>query len=73
MPEYFSYDALLNRRERPTLDAVLERGFKSLNLDETLRLSTVGMQLLDVREPGPFAAVHLRGSLNIGLGGQYVA
>jgi rhodanese-related sulfurtransferase len=30
-----------------------------------------GAQILDVRDPCDFASAHLRGSLNIGLGGQY--
>ncbi len=72
-PDYFSYDATLNRRERPTLDATLERELQPLPLDEALRLSNAGAQLLDVREPGPFAAAHLVGSTNIGLGGQYAS
>lgn len=36
-PAYFTYDAL-NAKERPTLDAVLERVLKPLSLDEVLRL-----------------------------------
>ena len=27
--------------------------------------------MLDTRDPGEFAAAHLAGSINIGLGGQY--
>jgi glyoxylase-like metal-dependent hydrolase (beta-lactamase superfamily II)/rhodanese-related sulfurtransferase len=70
-PPYFTYDAVLNSQERPTLDAVLERELTPLSLDEVMRLAADGAQLLDVRDPGEFAHSHLRGSLNIGLGGQY--
>jgi rhodanese-related sulfurtransferase len=30
-----------------------------------------GAQLLDTRDAGEFAAAHFRGSINVGLGGQY--
>ena len=70
-PAYFTYDAVLNSKERQTLDNVLEAGVKPLSLDNVLELMANGAQALDVREPRDFAPVHLRGSINIGLGGQY--
>ena len=36
-----------------------------------LALQEVGAQILDTRDPAEFAAAHLAGSINIGLGGQY--
>jgi rhodanese-related sulfurtransferase len=69
-PPYFTYDAVLNSKERPTLNATLER-VNALTLDQLLSLQRVGAQVLDTREPVDFAAVHLSGSINIGLGGQY--
>lgn len=71
VPAYFSYDAILNRRERPTLDQTLERELNPLALDEMLRLSTTGVQVLDVRDPADFEGAHLVGSINIGLSGSY--
>ena len=71
VPAYFSYDAVLNRRERPTLDQTLERELHPLSLDEVLRLSNTGAQVLDVRDPADFEGAHLVGSINIGLGGSY--
>lgn len=70
-PEYFSYDALRNRQERPDLDATMQQALKALSLDEVLRLRQQGAQLLDVRDGGDFAAAHLAGSINIGLRGKY--
>ena len=70
-PPYFTYDAVLNTKERPTLEKTLERALKPLTLDEVLRLQSDGAQILDVRDPAPFAAAHLAGSTNIGLGGSY--
>ena len=71
MPAYFSYDAEMNARERPTLDEALSRELRPLTLDEVLHRHAHGAQLLDTRDPVEFAAAHLRGSVNIGLGGQY--
>src|SRR5271156_6819801 len=70
-PQYFTYDAILNTRERVTLDTNLERVLHPVALDEALRLGDAGAQLLDVREAAEFAKGHLAGSINIGLGGQY--
>jgi glyoxylase-like metal-dependent hydrolase (beta-lactamase superfamily II)/rhodanese-related sulfurtransferase len=69
-PSYFNYDAVLNSQERPTLDETLAR-VSPIELDGVLALHEVGAQILDTRDPGEFASAHLRGSINIGLGGQY--
>jgi glyoxylase-like metal-dependent hydrolase (beta-lactamase superfamily II) len=70
-PGYFGYDADLNRRERPTLDDALARELQPLSLDAVLAAVGEGAQVLDSRDPAEFAAGHLAGSLNIGLGGRY--
>jgi len=69
-PSYFTYDAVLNSQERPTLEQTLER-ISALTLEQLLALQGVGAQVLDTRDPAEFAAAHLAGSINIGLGGQY--
>lgn len=70
-PAYFTYDAVLNSEERPTLDQALAREMKPLSLDALLDLQAAGAQILDTRDPDEFAAAHLKDSINIGLGGQY--
>ena len=70
-PPYFTYDAVMNSQERPTLDETLARELNPLTLDQVLALRQVGGQVLDTRDAGDFAAAHLAGSINIGLGGQY--
>jgi hydroxyacylglutathione hydrolase len=70
-PPYFVYDAVLNSKERPTLDEALQRELKPLSLDDVLRMQADGAQILDTREPEEFGAAHLAGSINIGLNGQY--
>jgi rhodanese-related sulfurtransferase len=70
-PAYFTYDAVLNSEDRPTLDQALARGMKPLTLDAVLALQADGAQVLDTRDPVEFAAAHLAGSISIGLGGSY--
>ncbi len=69
-PAYFNYDAVLNSEERPTLDQTLSR-VNAMTLDDVLALQGIGAQILDTRDCAEFAAAHLAGSINIGLGGQY--
>jgi hydroxyacylglutathione hydrolase len=70
-PAYFTYDAVFNTRERPTLDQTLERELRPLTLEQTLALAADGAQVLDTRDGAKFEAGHLRGSVNVGLGGSY--
>jgi hydroxyacylglutathione hydrolase len=70
-PPYFTYDAVLNSQERPTLDETLARQLNPMTLDEVVVAQRAGAQILDTRDPSDFAAAHLAGSINIGLGGQY--
>jgi rhodanese-related sulfurtransferase/glyoxylase-like metal-dependent hydrolase (beta-lactamase superfamily II) len=70
-PAYFTYDAILNTKERPTLERTLARELRPLTLDEVLALEADGAQVLDARDPAEFAGAHLRGSVNVGLGGSY--
>lgn len=70
-PPYFTYDAVLNAQERPTLDKALERELRPLSLDEALEARRDGAQLLDTRDPADFEGAHLAGSVNVGLGGSY--
>ncbi len=70
-PPYFTYDAVLNSRERQTLDEALSRELMPMDLDAVLQAAASGAQLLDTRDAVEFGAAHLRGSINIGLLGQY--
>jgi hydroxyacylglutathione hydrolase len=70
-PAYFSYDAVLNTKERPTLELALARELRPLALGEALALVGDGAVVLDSRDPADFAGVHLAGSVNVGLGGSY--
>jgi DMSO/TMAO reductase YedYZ molybdopterin-dependent catalytic subunit/rhodanese-related sulfurtransferase/glyoxylase-like metal-dependent hydrolase (beta-lactamase superfamily II) len=67
-PDYFAWDAGLNRAVHPLLD---EAEPTLLDLDEVLRHRDAGAVLLDAREPADFAAGHLRGAVNVGLQGRF--
>jgi rhodanese-related sulfurtransferase len=70
-PAYFGYDADLNRRARPTLDAALATSLRALSLDEALAFAHDGAVLLDVRPAAEFGGGHLAGSVNVGLDGRF--
>jgi glyoxylase-like metal-dependent hydrolase (beta-lactamase superfamily II)/rhodanese-related sulfurtransferase len=70
-PTYFTYDAQLNSRERPTLAEALARELKPLTLPDVLNAQRDGAQVVDTRDPALFASAHLVGSINVGLAGQY--
>jgi rhodanese-related sulfurtransferase/glyoxylase-like metal-dependent hydrolase (beta-lactamase superfamily II) len=70
-PEYFAYDAVLNTRERPTLDVTLQRELRPLTAEAVLALQNAGAQVLDTRDPSEFAQAHLRDSISIGLAGRF--
>ena len=70
-PDYFVHDATLNRKERVSLGAAMEKTLKPLSLDEVLALQKSGAQLLDTRDGIDFEGGHLKGTLNIALSGKY--
>jgi glyoxylase-like metal-dependent hydrolase (beta-lactamase superfamily II)/rhodanese-related sulfurtransferase len=70
-PDYFAYDATLNRQQRITLDESLEKALVAIPVERALRVVDAGGVILDVREADAYARGHLRGSINIGLSGTY--
>ena len=70
-PDYFTYDAVLNTKELPSLSETLAHELTPLSVDRVLELQRAGAEVVDTREPTDFAAAHLAGSVNIGLGGHY--
>jgi hydroxyacylglutathione hydrolase len=71
VPDYFAFAAQQNTKLRPTLESTLDDVLKPLTLEEVLGAAMKGVQLLDTRDPGAFAAAHIRGSVNVGLGGKF--
>jgi hydroxyacylglutathione hydrolase len=68
-PLYFAFAANRNREARALLDD--EPGMPTLTLDDVLAHQRSGAIVLDTRDDLAFAAGHLRGSVNVGLGGRF--
>jgi glyoxylase-like metal-dependent hydrolase (beta-lactamase superfamily II)/rhodanese-related sulfurtransferase len=68
-PLYFSFAANRNRQAHDTLDEHAD--VPALTLDEVLAHQATGGAVVDGRDAADFAAAHLRGSINVGLGGRY--
>ena len=68
-PLYFAFAANRNRQARPLLDE--HRDVPSMTLDEVLGAQQRGAVVVDTRDPAAFAQGHLRGSVNVGLGGRF--
>ena len=68
-PDYFIYDAVLNREDRELLDETAPPA--ALDLDAFDRLREGGAMIIDGRDPEDFALGHLVGSINVGLNGRY--
>jgi rhodanese-related sulfurtransferase len=70
-PGYFVHDAILNRKERASLDDSMAGSLQPLALDAVLKLQSEGAQIVDTREVLEFAGAHLKGSVNIPVDGKY--
>ena len=68
-PLYFPFAANRNREVRELLAD--EATVPSLSMAETLAHQRDGAVVIDAREDMAFAAGHLRGSVNVGLGGRF--
>jgi hydroxyacylglutathione hydrolase len=68
-PNYFVYDAILNRKDRELLD----QGElpPAMTYEEMLEALANGAMLIDGRTPEEFAQGHLRQAVNVGLDGRY--
>jgi len=68
-PLYFAFSASRNRQERELLDEAEPP--RPLSLEQALDLQHEGAAVLDTRESTEFARGHLRGSIEVGLGGRF--
>ena len=68
-PLYFSFAASRNREIRDLLDD--DVSVPMLTIDEALAHQHAGAVIIDARDDMAFAAGHLRGSVNVGLGGRF--
>lgn len=68
-PNYFVYDAILNRKDRELLDETKRPA--AMTYEQVRDAMADGAILVDGRGPEEFALGHLRGAINIGLEGRY--
>lgn len=70
-PDYFVHDAILNRKDRSSLDETLQKSLKPLSVDDVLGLQNSGAQVVDVRDAADYEGAHLRNATNVALDGKY--
>jgi len=68
-PLYFAFDAQRNRDARELLDEETEPA--ELSLADVLAWKGKGAAILDTREASEYAHGHLRGAIDVGLGGRF--
>lgn len=73
MPAYFMVDATLNKQERQGLHEHLPRALTPVAVETICQMQAEGAQVLDTRGPSEFARAYLKGSVNIGLSGNYAS
>ncbi|MDQ4501463.1 rhodanese-like domain-containing protein [Sinomonas sp. ASV322] len=69
VPAYFAFDAELNRTTRAVLG--LDVQTRALPGGDFMRLRDEGARVVDGRSPRRFAAGHVPGAVNVGLGGRF--
>ncbi len=68
-PLYFAFAANRNRQARPLLDD--DVAVPTLTIDDVVGHQLAGAVVIDARDDMAFAAGHLRGAVNVGLGGRF--
>jgi len=68
-PMYFLFAATTNRKARDTFHE--DRPLEAMSLQTVLDAQKMGTVVVDTRDDGEFAVGHLKGSINVGLGGRF--
>jgi rhodanese-related sulfurtransferase len=70
-PSYFFTDVSMNKNGYEDIDEVLDRNLNPMTYTDIIKAQANGACLLDTREPSGFRKGFAKGSINIGLNGQY--
>ncbi len=70
-PNYFAWDAKMNKEGYASIDDVLKKNTKALSVEEFEKEISKGALVLDVRSPDDFEKEFVPNAINIGLNGQY--
>ena len=68
-PMYFLHAAITNRKARETFDE--DAPLTAMSMADVVAARSSGAALVDTRDDADFALGHLRGSINVGLGGRF--
>ena len=68
-PLYFLFAATTNRKARETFQE--DRPLDAMSLEMVQQAMAEGATVVDTRDDAEFALGHLRGSINVGLGGRF--
>ncbi|MGN6592937.1 MAG: MBL fold metallo-hydrolase [Terriglobales bacterium] len=70
-PAYFTYDAVLNSQEHPSLQSALLQSLQPLTAGEVAAAQAAGATILDTRMAAAHARAHWKGAVNIPLDGSF--
>jgi glyoxylase-like metal-dependent hydrolase (beta-lactamase superfamily II) len=71
-PQYFPINAKINKEGYESLDAVLAKGMKALNIEDFKKIASEdNVVILDTRVSSIFTQGFVRGSISIGLDGRF--
>ena len=70
-PQYFSKNVMMNKGLNPEIDEVIANGTKPLTFEFVKAQRDKGVLILDVRNQEEFTKEHIKGSIFIGLNGQF--
>jgi glyoxylase-like metal-dependent hydrolase (beta-lactamase superfamily II)/rhodanese-related sulfurtransferase len=70
-PAYFPFDAVKNKNGYPSLSEIKKKSMQPLSPNEFVNQMKQGHFILDTRKAESFAKGFVKGSINIGLEGQY--
>jgi len=71
-PQYFFVDAVINRNGyADNMESLLQKNVRAIDVEDFKKASDVNHVILDTRSAEDFAACHIPGAINIGLGGQF--
>lgn len=68
-PMYFLHAAVTNRKARETFDE--DAPLTAMSTTDVVAARSRGAAIVDTRDDADFALGHLRGSINVGLGGRF--
>lgn len=70
-PKYFFEDAKINKQGYESIEKVISKNKTALSLEEFKQFQKEGALVLDTRIPDDFEKGFIKGSISVGLNGQY--